>query len=319
MQHENCQEQEDGSFMCDGMPHANCEKVEDMDKHYDEEDMGKHDDEEDMNKHDDEEKMSGHDDEEDMGKHDEEDMNKHDDEEDMDMHDDEEEEEEMKKFMRSPIDEIEANVMKQFRKAIGDNMQIVQWSMFDDMIAFYNGNDGKYYRVDFVMNDETETLTFGKPVIVMKRYLTEQEINQLFPEQQDRGGQVQNATKSIANGKNTPKQKGVLLTESQAKQFKKDMAELQVFRKADKLKLAATFQELVDKEIYNSILESIDSLTKEQLETKLSVEAMKRIKAEKESQKTQTINPVKFYTGATNTHTNQNPVASLIDQWKDKK
>jgi hypothetical protein len=46
---------------------------------------------------------------------------------------------------------------------------------------------------------------------------------------------------------------------------------------------------------------------------------MKKIKAEKESQKTQSINPVKFYTGATNTHTNQNPVASLIDQWKDKK
>ena len=291
MEHENCEEQEDGTWMCDGMEHTGCEKIEEMKYPKDEEDMSSQEDEENMSVDEDQEDMSVQDDEE----------------------------EKMKKFMRTPYDEVQANVVKQFRDAMGDNMYIVQWSTFDDMIVFFNGEDGLYYRVDFIMDNETETLSFGEPAIVKLRYITDAEIDQLFPEQEDRGGQVQNATESSADGENTPEQKGVLLTESEAEQFKKDMAELQVFRKADKLKLAATFQELVDKEIYNSILESIDSLTKEQLETKLSVEAMKRIKAEKESQKTQTINPVKFYTGATNTHTNQNPVASLIDQWKDKK
>jgi hypothetical protein len=238
-------------------------------------------------------------------------MSGHDDEEE-----DEEEEENMK-FMRSPLDEISKNVAKQFREAMGDNMYIVQWSMFDDMIVFYNMNDGEYYRVDFVMNDETEELSFGEPELVKARYLTEGEIDQLFPEQEDRGGQLQNATD--ASRENSTEQKGVLLSESEAEQFKKDMAELQAFRKEDKLKLAATFEELLDKEIYQKILGEVDQFTKDELETKLSVEAMKIIKAEKQMDKVQTINPVKFYAGAQNTHTNQNPVASLIDQWKDKK
>jgi hypothetical protein len=291
MEHDDCTQQGDGTWMCGDMEHANCEKIEDMKYPKDEEDMS-------YDKEEEEENMSG----------------REEDEEKMTEHTTEE-----VAFMRTPYDEVQASVIKQFREAMGENMYIVQWSTFDDMIVFFNGEDGLYYRVDFIMDNETETLSFKEPVIVKLRYITDAEIDQLFPEQEDRGGQVQNATESSADGENTPEQKGVLLTESEAEQFKKDMAELQVFRKADKLKLAATFQELVDKEIYNSILESIDSLTKEQLETKLSVEAMKRIKAEKESQKAQTINPVKFYTGATNTHTNQNPVASLIDQWKDKK
>jgi hypothetical protein len=322
MEHENCEQQEDGSWMCDGMEHSNCEKVEDMKYPKDEEDMSGHEDEEDMSGHEeDEEDMSKHD-EEDMSGHeeDEEDMSGHEDEEDMSGHDDEEEdeeEEENMKFMRSPLDEISKNVAKQFREAMGDNMYIVQWSMFDDMIVFYNMNDGEYYRVDFVMNDETEELSFGEPELVKARYLTEGEIDQLFPEQEDRGGQLQNATD--ASRENSTEQKGVLLSESEAEQFKKDMAELQAFRKEDKLKLAATFEELLDKEIYQKILGEVDQFTKDELETKLSVEAMKIIKAEKQMDKVQTINPVKFYAGAQNTHTNQNPVASLIDQWKDKK
>jgi hypothetical protein len=345
MEHAECEQQEDGSWMCDGMEHSNCEKVEDMKYPKDEEDMSGHDDEEDMSKHDDEEKMSvneeeenmdahedeedmsGHDDEEDMDMHeDEEDMDAHEDEEDMDAHEDEEkmsghddeEEEENMKFMRNPLSEIEKNVAKQFREAMGDNMYIVQWSMFDDMIAFYNMNDGEYYRVDFVMNEETEELTFGEPELVKARYLTESEIDQLFPEQpRDRGGQLENATNTSAE--NTAEQKGVLLSESEAEQFKKDMAELQAFRKEDKLKLIATFEELVDKEVIASVSEQVNELTKDELETKLSVEAMKKIKAEKELDKAQTINPVKFYAGVQKNHANENPVVSLIDQWKDKK
>lgn len=310
MEHENCEQQEDGSWMCDGMEHSNCEKVEDMKYPKDEEDMSGHEDEEDMNKHEDEENMSGHED-------DEEDMSKHEDEENMAGHDEEDEEEENMKFMRSPLDEIQKNVAKQFREAMGDKMYIVQWSMFDDMIVFYNMSDNEYYRVDFVMNNETEKLSFGEPELVKARYLTENEIDQLFPEREDRGGQLENATD--ASAEDSAEQKGLLLSESEAEQFKKDMAELQTFRKEDKLKLAATFQELVDKEVYETILGEVDQFTKDELETKLSVEAMKKIKAEKELDKAQTINPVKFYAGTQNTHKNQNPVASLIDQWKDKK
>jgi len=334
MDHENCEQQEDGSWMCDGMPHANCEKVEDMEYPKEEEEMAYPKDEEDMaypkeeeemSGHEDEEEMSGHEDEEDMSGHEEEEMSKqeeedmaHHDEEDMSGHD-EDEEEKMKKFMRAPLDEIEANVVKQFREAMGDNMMIVQWSMFDDMIVFYNGEDGQYYRVDFIMNEETETLSFGEPAIVMRRYLTEQEIDQLFPEREDRGGQVENATESNTEGEDTPEQKGLVLSESEAEQFKKDMAELQAFRKEDKLKFVGTFEDLVDKEVYKSVIESIDEFTKEELETKLSVEAMKKVKAEKEQDQARKINPVKFYAGSQNTHTNDNSLATLIDQWKDKK
>ena len=303
MEHEECIQQENGMWMCGDMEHEACEKIEEMQYPKDEEDMSGHNDEEDM---------SGHEDEEKMTEHTVEDLA----EEVVEVISETKEE---ATFMRTPYDEVQAEVVKQFREAMGDNMYIVQWSIFDDMIVFWNGEDNQYYRVDFVMNNETETLTFGEPVIVKPRYITEQEIDQLFPEQPDRGGQIQNATESGGEGENTPEQKGLLLSESEADQFKKDMAELQAFRKEDKLKFVGTFEELVDKEVYASILESIDEFTKEELETKLSVEAMKKIKAEKEQDQARKINPVKFYAGTQNTHTNGNPVASLIDQWKDKK
>lgn len=324
MEHANCEQQEDGSWMCGDMEHSSCEK---MSKHEDEEENMKYPkDEEDMSGHDDEEEnMSGHDeDEEDMSKHeDEEDMSAREDEEDMAEHHGDEEEENMSQqtFMRTPMSEVQENVVKQFRESMGDDKYVVQWSWFDDMIVFWNGEDGEYYRVDFVMNNETETLTFGEPVLVKPRYITEAEMDELFPEQprEDRGGQLENATEVTTDTADTAEQKGLILSESEAAQLEKDMAELQAFRKEDKLKLVATFEDLVDKEVYTTISEQVDEFTKEELETKLSVEAMKKIKAEKELEKTQTINPVKFYTGSQENNAKENPVASLIDQWKDKK
>jgi hypothetical protein len=221
-------------------------------------------------------------------------------------------------FMRTPYDEVEKEVVEKFREAHGDYAYIVQWSIFDDMVVYYNGKDGKYYRETFVMDQETEELTWGQPVLVKPRYLTEEEIETIFVEgaqeqtNNEEGGQ--DGQEEVAE-----EQKGLLLSESQAEQFKKDMAELEGYRKETKLKVAGEFKDLVDPEVYEAIIAKVDELSTEELETKLSVEAMKKIKAERLAKEAQTITPTKFYGVQKTKSNNQNPVVSLIDQWKDKK
>ena len=221
-------------------------------------------------------------------------------------------------FMKTPYDEVEKEVVQKFREAHGDYAYIVQWSIFDDMVVYYNGKDGKYYRETFVMNQETEELTWGEPVLVKPRYLTEEEIETIFVEgaqeqtNNEEGGQ--DGQEEVAE-----EQKGLLLSESQAEQFKKDMAELEGYRKETKLKVAGEFKDLVDPEVYEAIIAKVDELSTEELETKLSVEAMKKIKAERLASEAQTITPTKFYGVQKQKSNNQNPVVSLIDQWKDKK
>lgn len=183
------------------------------------------------------------------------------------------------------------------------------------MVVYWNGQDMKYYRETFVMDNETETITFGEPVLVKPRYLTEEEIESTFIEVEkeeivDQGGQ---------NGQeeNTTED-GIFLSKSEAEQLEKDMAELQAFRKGEKELIVQSFKDLVSEEELNKVLAEVDNFSKEELEVKLSLIVARNIKLEK-IQETKNFSAVKIFNETKNNPTNEDPTVTLINYWKDKK
>lgn len=261
------------------------------------------------------------------------------------------------KFMRTPYDEVQDSVMKQFRESYGDYVYVVQWSSVEDVIVYWDGSDGNYYRITFVMGED-ETIEFGEEKVQVKpRYLSQEEIESTFTdgtdtatetdpetvkdenvvltEQQGPIGEVGEkgleGTEGIVedesigtvgegevnDGKTEEAQKGLLLTESEAEQLEKDMAELQTFRRQEKELMIQEFTDLITAEDLKAISDLVDKFSKEDLEMKLSVAAMRKMKAEKESGST--ISAMKFYESNQNENQqNQDPTLELINRWKDK-
>lgn len=87
---------------------------------------------------------------------------------------------ELQKFMRVTEDEMAKSIMKAAYEKYGENIFVVQWSSVDDMIVFMDMADGNYYRVKFYMTGD-DKIEMGEKDWVKPRFLTEQEINMVFP------------------------------------------------------------------------------------------------------------------------------------------
>ena len=88
--------------------------------------------------------------------------------------------------------EVEESVFKQFYARFGGDVWIVQWSPFDNVIVYVDFAVGSYFRVSYEMNKETETLSFGESFMVKPRFLTDDEINVLFPANFTQQGATEN-------------------------------------------------------------------------------------------------------------------------------
>lgn len=88
---------------------------------------------------------------------------------------------ELQNFMRVTEDEMTKGVMEATYGKYGQNIMIVQWSSVDDMIVFIDMADGMYYRSKFYMTGDN-TIEMGDKMMVKPRFLTEQEIDMVFPE-----------------------------------------------------------------------------------------------------------------------------------------
>ena len=88
---------------------------------------------------------------------------------------------ELQKFMRVTEDEMAKGIMEATYGKFGQNIMIVQWSSVDDMIVFMDMADGYYYRVKFYMTGD-DTIEMGDKMWVKPRFLTEEEIDMVFPE-----------------------------------------------------------------------------------------------------------------------------------------
>jgi|GEM_PF-1840547 len=88
---------------------------------------------------------------------------------------------ELQNFMRVTEDEMTKGVMEAAYGKFGQNIFVVQWSSVDDMIVFMDMADGMYYRSKFYMTGD-DKIEMGDKMMVKPRFLTEEEIDMVFPE-----------------------------------------------------------------------------------------------------------------------------------------
>ena len=88
---------------------------------------------------------------------------------------------ELQNFMRVTEDEMAKGIMEAAYGKFGQNIFVVQWSSVDDMIVFMDMADGMYYRSKFYMTGD-DTIEMGDKMWVKPRFLTEQEIDMVFPQ-----------------------------------------------------------------------------------------------------------------------------------------
>jgi hypothetical protein len=88
---------------------------------------------------------------------------------------------ELQKFMRVTEDEMAKGIMEAAYGKFGQNIFVVQWSSVDDMIVFMDMADGMYYRSKFYMTGD-DKIEMGDKMWVKPRFLTEQEIDMVFPQ-----------------------------------------------------------------------------------------------------------------------------------------
>jgi hypothetical protein len=83
--------------------------------------------------------------------------------------------------MRVTEDEMAKGIMEAAYGKFGQNIFVVQWSSVDDMIVFMDMADGMYYRAKFYMTGD-DKIEMGDKMWVKPRFLTEQEIDMVFPQ-----------------------------------------------------------------------------------------------------------------------------------------
>jgi hypothetical protein len=96
---------------------------------------------------------------------------------------------ELQNFMRVTEDEMAKGIMEAAYGKFGQNIFVVQWSSVDDMIVFMDMADGMYYRSKFYMTGD-DKIEMGDKMWVKPRFLTEEEINMVFPETPEERAQL---------------------------------------------------------------------------------------------------------------------------------
>lgn len=217
-------------------------------------------------------------------------------------------------FIRTPYDEVERSVVKKFREAFGADVYIVQWSSIDNAVVYYDYNKGTYSRVGYVMNNETEELTFGNSVEVKPRFLTDEEIDKTFPEGMKYSSTAQvfslntttdssftttdawiydgtstlpstgfmqwdlrDTTWTIYNVPVFEEPKGKFVSEEELLQIEADKQELELYRKDKKESIVKKFAKFLSKEELENYMGSLEKYSLAELEKELSFASMQKL------------------------------------------
>jgi hypothetical protein len=213
-----------------------------------------------------------------------------------------------KNFIRATYDEIQKGAVKEVAKAFGDMVQVVQWSSVDDVVVFQDYTDGYYYRVGFIMDNETETLEFGPKVMVKPRYLTDMEIDMVFPEGKnymEDGMQMTAAKTVIADGSK-------VFTADEISQIEKDRVELEGYRIEAKKTILSKYVKFLTKEEIEKYTNSIAAFTIAELEKELSFVAMQKLLNDETNNENGNYKAAKFLESS-----NEKAVKSESDRLKD--
>lgn len=249
-------------------------------------------------------------------------------------------------FMRASTSEIEEKVFSKFYSVFGENVYAFEWSFIDSVIIFVDFVNGEYHKVLFESDGEGNDVIFGEAVVVRRRFLTDDEINTLWPKNLEKEnfnsglaheteivtegsvGTVENNELSNING-------GDRQDEFKAEEKEKEDAEkrqreldsialnrsereeLEAFRKDKKRELIESFEDDLKKDFLEALKEKVDEFTYEELDIVLSKEFTRISKKENK------IKPNTFvYTGDTNsssTRTEAEIVSDLVNKYKTRK
>jgi hypothetical protein len=248
-------------------------------------------------------------------------------------------------FMRVTMGEVEQAVFKQFYAAFGDNVWIIQWSAFENIIVYVDFEVGGYFRVKYEMNKETETLTFGEKIAVKPRFLTDEEIDAVFPanftetteieiQNETKPGteeiveEVFSSTESTTNGEvseekpketvetNTQEQNfsAGSLTDSEREELDALRKEVNQYRTIKKLELVEQFSEDLSKTFIDNVKKEITKYSFEELEIVLAKEFTK-VQKEQQVAKKQKFTPL-MINGKQESTTPQDQIKKIVEQYK---
>jgi hypothetical protein len=192
----------------------------------------------------------------------------------------EQEDKKFESFIRATYDEIQKGAVKEVARAFGDMVQVVQWSSVDDVVVFVDYADGNFYRVGFIMDNATETLEFGPKVMVKPRYLTEAEIDMVFPEGKNYMEDAMEMTAIETKVEDGSK----VFTAEEISQIENDRVELEGYRVEAKKAVLAKFTKFLTKEEIEKYTNSIASFTIAELEKELSFVAMQKLLQEQNNE-----------------------------------
>lgn len=212
-------------------------------------------------------------------------------------------------FMRVTYDEVQKRILDAFYKRFGENVYVVQWSPFEKVIVYLNFEDWKYYRIDFTEIEESEQIVFGNSVLVKPRYLTDEEIDKLFPEANEdgqfkgnegetgktvepnekgtevnqqgvflnnentnKGENIEKNTTTTIQAKTTEELNAIALSNSEREELTSLRAEVTEYRRTKKLALVEGFKNDLDSKFIDNLSKEVDKYTFEELEISLAKE-----------------------------------------------
>ena len=252
----------------------------------------------------------------------------------------------VQEFMRVSEDERTKEIFSEFYKRFGDETWIVQWSSESKEIVFYDFKNSGYYRVMFEMAEE-KVQNFGEAIQVRVRYLSDSEIDALWPKpstgefvggepEKTNGegqqlGTVDNVGIHSNNGTNGDENEGFKQNIQEPKAVVKEdenqvssaalnnseREELEAFRREKKLNLIGSFSDDLSAEFLKTLQKEVDQHSYDELEISLSKEFTRISRQEKKITKpntlvyTRDINPGKT--------TDADILADLVSKYKTKK
>lgn len=196
-------------------------------------------------------------------------------------------------FMKTTNAEEQEEISKAVRNEIGEYCYIVQWSPSENVLVYLDyANDVSYFRVSYT-KDESGAITFGDKVEVKPRFLTEEEINSTFVEQEQVLGTEETETSKQEDGTFNEQEEQEANSETTTEEIStvaldsSERQELEDYRRRDKEELIESFKEDLTNEFIESITEAMDELSLDEIDTKLSKEFTKMMKMHREGNKNQ--------------------------------
>ena len=235
--------------------------------------------------------------------------------------------------------------MKAFYTNYGEYVYVVQWSLFDRVIVYYDMDNNKYFRVTFTYEEENGPVIFGVKEIVKPRFLTDAEIDILFPKNNEQtefnktttteeivteqestefssGNQGDGGVDEEGSQNNTNQQETTIENNSESTKGNggtsftdSEREELNAFRREKKCGLIESFNEDLSKNFLEQLIKDVDKYSIDELEVVLSKE-FTRVQKESKS-RTQKFSPLNYT--ATKTNTEQSSLISIVEVYKDKK